>query len=113
MDFERDNRETERSRAAERDLPPDPRPDGEGQATGYAVEEPVGEPGVRRAGAARGTIGAEEEARLEEDVRRGARRALDEKEQEKSGGGGLYASKIAPSPIAAPPTPGSVGTSTR
>src|SRR5215207_565051 len=94
MDFERDNRETERSRAAERDLPPDPRPDGEGQATGYAVDDPLGEPRVRRAGAARGTIGAEEEARLEEDVRRGARRALDEKEQEKSGGGGLYGSQI-------------------
>jgi MIP family channel proteins len=38
----------------------------------------------------RGRVGAEEEARLEESVRRGARRAIDEKEQEESGGGGLY-----------------------
>jgi MIP family channel proteins len=50
----------------------------------------------RRAGSGvpSGTIGAEEEARLEEDVRRGARRAMDEKEQETSGGGGLYGSQI-------------------
>src|SRR5687768_17858690 len=49
---------------------------------------------VRRAGTSRGAIGAEEEARLEESVRRGARRAIDEKEQEESGGGGLYGSQI-------------------
>jgi aquaporin Z/aquaporin NIP len=49
---------------------------------------------VRRAGAPRGGTDAEEEARLEESVRRGARRALDEKEQEESGGGGLYGSQI-------------------
>jgi MIP family channel proteins len=50
----------------------------------------------RRAGSGtpRGTIGAEEEARLAEGVRRGARRAMDEKEQETSGGGGLYGSQI-------------------
>src|SRR5215203_1831227 len=50
----------------------------------------------RRAGSGdpRGAIGAEEEARLEEGVRRGARRAMDEKEQETSGGGGLYGSQI-------------------
>jgi hypothetical protein len=48
----------------------------------------------RRAGSGvtRGRVGAEEEARLEESVRRGARRAIDEKEQEESGGGGLYGS---------------------
>ena len=45
-------------------------------------------------GVTRGGVGAEEEARLEESVRRGARRAIDEKEQEESGGGGLYGSQI-------------------
>jgi MIP family channel proteins len=45
-------------------------------------------------GVTRGRVGAEEEARLEEGVRRGARRAIDEKEQEESGGGGLYGSQI-------------------
>jgi MIP family channel proteins len=94
MDFERNNRETGRRRADERDLPSDPRPDGEGQAAGYSVDDPLSEPRVRRAGASRGEVGAEEEARLEEDVRRGARRALDEKDQEESGGGGLYGSQI-------------------
>src|SRR5215212_10186545 len=55
---------------------------------------PLGDPMVRGAGARRGGVGAEEEARLEESVRRGARRAMDEKEQEESGGGGLYGSQI-------------------
>jgi MIP family channel proteins len=59
-----------------------------------AAHDPLGEPSVRRAGAPRGGFGPEEEARLEESVRRGARRALDEKEQEESGGGGLYGSQI-------------------
>jgi hypothetical protein len=59
-----------------------------------ATYEPLSEPTVRRAGASRGTVGAEEEARLEESVRRGARRAINEKEQEESGGGGLYGSQI-------------------
>ena len=59
-----------------------------------AAYEPLGEPSVRRAGAPRGGFGPEEEARLEESVRRGARRAIDEKEQEESGGGGLYGSQI-------------------
>jgi MIP family channel proteins len=63
-------------------------------AGGYAADDPLGERGVRRAGTSRGAIGAEEEAHLEEDVRRGARRALDEKEREQSGGGGLYGSQI-------------------
>src|SRR5919112_291213 len=45
-------------------------------------------------GVPRGAIGAEEEARIEEGVRRGARRAIDEKEQEESGSGGLYGSQI-------------------
>jgi hypothetical protein len=59
-----------------------------------AAYDPLAEPTVRRAGPPRGGVGAEEEARLEESVRRGARRALDEKEQEESGGGGLYGSQI-------------------
>jgi MIP family channel proteins len=59
-----------------------------------ATYEPLSEPTVRRAGVSRGTVGAEEEARLEESVRRGARRAIDEKEQEESGGSGLYGSQI-------------------
>ena len=42
----------------------------------------------------RGRVGAEEEARVEEGVRRGAKRAIDEKEQEDSGSGGLYGSQI-------------------
>jgi MIP family channel proteins len=63
------------------------------QPTGAAYD-PLAEPTVRRAGAPRGGVGAEEEARLEESVRRGARRARDEKEQEESGGGGLYGSQI-------------------
>jgi MIP family channel proteins len=92
LDSDRGRREEElRREAAERpatDLPVD--------ATGYTPDEPVvGEPGVRRAGTSRrGAVSAEEEAHLEEDVRRGARRALDEKEQEQSGGGGLYGSQI-------------------
>jgi hypothetical protein len=94
MDFERNNRETQRRPAAERDLPPDPRPDNEGQAAGYAMDDPLGEPRVRKAGASRGEVGAEEEAHLEEDVRRGVRRAIDEKDREESGGGGLYGSQI-------------------
>ena len=59
-----------------------------------AAYDPLGEPRVHRASASRGRVDAEEEARLEESVRRGARRALDEKEQEESGGGGLYGSQI-------------------
>jgi aquaporin Z/aquaporin NIP len=59
-----------------------------------AAHDPLGESRVHRAGAPRGGFGAEEEARLEESVRRGARRAMDEKEQEESGGGGLYGSQI-------------------
>jgi MIP family channel proteins len=94
MDFERDKRAAERGRGSERGLPSDPRPDGEGHAAGYAVDDHLGESSVRRTGASRGAIGTEEEARLEEDVRRGARRALDEKEREQSGGGGLYGSQI-------------------
>jgi len=62
--------------------------------TAGAAYDPLGEPSVRRAGAPRGGFGPEEEARLEESVRRGARRAIDEKEQEDSGGGGLYGSQI-------------------
>jgi MIP family channel proteins len=67
MDFEKDKRDAELRREAE--------------------------PRVHRAGAPRGGVGLEEEARLEEAVRRGTRRAMDEKEQEPSSGG-LYGSQI-------------------
>jgi MIP family channel proteins len=90
LDRERSEREeAQRREAAER-----PASGPRVHAAGYAVDDHLGEPRVRRAGAARGAIGAEEEARLEEDVRRGARRALDEREREESGGGGLYGSQI-------------------
>src|SRR5215217_152496 len=90
MDHERSKREEElRTEAAERPAT-DPRVD----AVGYGADDPLAEPMVRRAGTTHGGVGAEEEARLEEDVRRGARRAIDEKEQETSGGGGLYGSQI-------------------
>jgi hypothetical protein len=51
---------------------------------------------TRRAssGGTLGGVGLEEEARMEETVRRGTRRAMDQKEQEESGGGGLYGSQI-------------------
>ncbi len=75
MDFERDKREAEQRGEAERGLPTGPRVD----AGGY--------------GASRGGVALEEEARMEETVRRGTRRAMDEKEEE-SGGGGLYGSQI-------------------
>jgi hypothetical protein len=89
MDFERDKREAEQRREAECGPPTDPRVG----AGGYTSDEPLAEARVRRASASRGGVGAEEEARLEESVRRGARRAMDEKEQESSGGG-LYGSQI-------------------
>jgi hypothetical protein len=59
----------------------------------------------RRAGpgVTRGGIGAEEEARLEESVRRGARRAMDEKEQEESGGEGSTAARLMPPTSSARP----------
>jgi len=64
---------------------------GEGDNAAYGSP---GEPRVRRAGATRGGgVGLEEQARMEESVRRGTRRALDEKEQEPSTGG-LYGSQI-------------------
>ena len=64
-------------------------------AGGRTADDPLAEPMVPRAGASRrGGFGAEEEARVEEGVRRGARRAMDEKEQQESGGGGLYGSQI-------------------
>src|SRR5215212_3145279 len=60
-----------------------------------AAYETRAEARVRRAsGASRDGVGAEEEARIEESVRRGARRAMDEKDQEPSGGSGLYGSQI-------------------
>ena len=61
---------------------------------GAAYGSPSPRPRVwRRAGASRAGYGPEEEARMEETVRRGTRRALDEKEQEPSSGG-LYGSRI-------------------
>ena len=70
-----------------------PREPATGRVSGAAYD-PLGEPMGRRTSAPGGGVGPEEEARLEESVRRGTRRALDEKEQEESGGGGLYGSQI-------------------
>jgi len=88
MDFERNKREAEQRQEAERGLPTDARVD----ANGYGAD---GTRMGRRAssGASRGGVGLEEEARMEETVRRGTRRAIDEMEEE-SGGGGLYGSQI-------------------
>src|SRR3712207_6157219 len=89
MDFERDKGEAELRREAEPGLPPKARVD----AGRYEVDSV--RMGSRRAGSDdfRGGVGLEEEARMEETVRRGTRRAIDEKEEE-SGGGGLYGSQI-------------------
>jgi MIP family channel proteins len=90
LDSERGRGEAElRGEAAERPATDPPRVDPVGDAADDAWTP-------RRAGSGvtRGRVGAEEEARLEESVRRGARRAMDEKEQEESGGGGLYGSQI-------------------
>ena len=90
MDFERDKREAEQRREAEGGRPIDPRAGGDV----YGAED--ARMGTRRvgSGATRGGTGLEEEARMEETVRRGTRRAMDEKEQEESGDGGLYGSQI-------------------
>ncbi len=85
MDFER---EPEQRRQAERGLPTDPRVG----AGGYAAGGVRGGTGRVASGEPRGGVGVEEEARMEETVRRGTRRAMDEKEQES--GGGLYGSRI-------------------
>src|SRR5215213_8031915 len=90
MDHERSKREEALRREAAERPATGPRVD----AVEYGADDPLAEPMVRRAGTSHGGVGAEEEARLEEDVRRGARRAIDEKEQETSGGGGLYGSQI-------------------
>jgi MIP family channel proteins len=89
VDFERDKREAEQRREAERGLPTDPPVGGDRYAADDALM------GTRRAGSGdpRGGVGLEEEARMEETVRRGTRRAMDEKEQEPSSGG-LYGSQI-------------------
>ena len=63
-------------------------------ALGSAADDAWTTPRRAGSGDPRGAIGAEEEARLEEGVRKGAKRAIDEKEQETSGGGGLYGSQI-------------------
>jgi MIP family channel proteins len=90
LDRERSKREeTLRREAAERTAT-DPR----SSAGEYVTDDPLGKPMGLRASASRSAIGAEEEARVEEGVRRGARRAIDEKEQEESGGAGLYGSQI-------------------
>ncbi len=85
MDFER---EPEQSRQASFGLPTDPRVG----AGGYAAGGVRGGTGRVASGEPRGGVGVEEEARMEETVRRGTRRAMDEKEQES--GGGLYGSQI-------------------
>ena len=91
MDSDRGRREEELRRDSAERAATEPRI-GAGEGT---ADDPLAEPMVPRAGASRrGGFGAEEQARLEEGVRRGARRAIDEKEQEESGGGGLYGSQI-------------------
>jgi len=94
MDFERDKREAEQRREAERVLPPDPRVGGDRYVGDryVAVDARMGT-GRASSGGSRGGVGLEEEARMEETVRRGTRRAMDEKEQEPSSGG-LYGSQI-------------------
>jgi Major intrinsic protein len=89
-DFERDKREAEQRRGVERGAPVDPRLGGEV----YGADD--ARMATRRAssGGTLGGVGLEEEARMEETVRRGTRRAMDQKEQEESGGGGLYGSQI-------------------
>ncbi len=64
MDFERDERAAAQSRQAERGLPADPRVEADG--TRMATREvPLG--------TAQDGVGLEEEARMEETVRRGSR----------------------------------------
>ena len=88
MDSERDRLEAERRRLeAEQGRPLDPRDD-VGGVGGTRAEARRVDTGV-----ARGGVGAEDEARLEETVRRGTRRAMDEKEAEPSSGG-MYGSQI-------------------
>jgi Major intrinsic protein len=91
LDSERDKREEELRRQRVERPATGPRVD----TLGFAAED-AWTVSPRRAGSGdpRGAIGAEGEARLEEGVRRGARRAIDEKEQEVSGGGGLYGNQI-------------------
>jgi MIP family channel proteins len=91
MDFERDKREAEQGREVERGLPADHRVGGDSDR--YVADG--ARMGTRRApsGTTRGGAGLEEEARMEETVRRGTRRAMDEKEAEPSSGG-LYGSQI-------------------
>ena len=62
-------------------------------ADGHGVDAVRLESRRAPSGAPHGGVGLEEEARMEETVRRGTRRAIDEKEEE-SGGGGLYGSQI-------------------
>jgi MIP family channel proteins len=91
LDSERGRGEEElRREAAERPASDPPRVDPVGDAADDAW---TATPRRAGPGVTRGGVGAEEEARLEESVRRGARRAIDEKEQEESGGG-LYGSQI-------------------
>jgi MIP family channel proteins len=90
LDRERSKREEALRREAAERTATDPR----SSAGEYVTDDPLGKPMGLRASASRSAIGAEEEARVEEGVRRGARRAIDEKEQEESGGAGLYGSQI-------------------
>jgi MIP family channel proteins len=75
VDSDRERREAELSREAE---------------LGRTAGSPVG---VRRAGEHRGERASSQDA-TRQAARRGTREALEEKEQEESGGGGLYGSQI-------------------
>lgn len=87
MDSERGNREAGMGREAGRGVPADAPVD----AGGYGADGV--RLGTRRAGSGAPRGGVEEEARMEEVVRRGTRRAMDEKEAEPSSGG-MYGSQI-------------------
>jgi MIP family channel proteins len=76
LDSERDRREEKLRREA-----------AQSQTAGFPVE-----PGVRRASERRAERVSEDAIR--QSARRGTREALEEKEQEQSGGGGLYGSQI-------------------
>jgi MIP family channel proteins len=91
LDSESGRREEQPRREGAERLTTEPRLDALGNAADDAWTAAPRRPG---SGVPSGAIGAEEEARVEEGVRRGARRAIDEKEQETSGGGGLYGSQI-------------------
>ena len=88
LDFERDRRQEELRREAERSGSIGRRTDAEGRtADGLRVD-------AQRVGAEETRAGRVSEDATRQAARRGTREALDEKEQEQSGGGGLYGSQI-------------------